>query len=219
LKRASRRAFEQDVCSVTPAEPAESKPLPYRQALLIAAALNLVMMFVEIGGALFANSIALIADAIDFYEDAMTYLMAAALIGLGARPRAMFGAATAFLMTVPCLWIAWKTMEQIRDGLPPDPLPMGAIGLLALAVNVYCAFLLLPHRRGDSAHQGVWLSTRNDAISNVAIVLAAAVTAFWPSVWPDAVVGLGIVALNLHAAALIAALAWREWRGEAPTSS
>jgi Co/Zn/Cd efflux system component len=188
-------------------------PTPYRRALFIAAGLNLLMMFVEIGGALYANSIALIADAIDFYEDSMTYLLAAALIGLGARPRALFGASTAFLMTVPSLWIAWKTVQQMMEGLPPDPLPMGAIGLLALAVNVYCAFLLLPHRKGDSAHRSVWLSSRNDAISNVSIVLAAAVTAFWPTVWPDAVVGLGIAAINLHAAALIFILAWREWRG------
>ncbi len=189
----------------------DQKPLSYRRALYIAAALNLIMMFVEIGGALYANSIALIADAIDFYEDAMTYLLAAALIGLGRRPRALFGAATAFLMAVPCLWIAWKTIQQLLEGLPPDPLPMGVIGLLALAVNVYCAFILLPHRKGDSAHRSVWLSSRNDAIANVAIVLAAALTAVWPSVWPDAVVGFGIAVLNLHAAVLIATLAWREW--------
>jgi Co/Zn/Cd efflux system component len=165
--------------------------------------------------ALYANSIALMADAIDFYEDAMTYLLAAALIGLGYRARAAFGGLTAFLMAVPCLWIGWKTIQQMQEGLPPDPLPMGAVGLLALAVNVYCAFILLPHRKGDSAHQGVWLSTRNDAIANIAIVLAAVATAFWPTVWPDALVGLAIVALNLHAAALISRLAWREWHGKA----
>lgn len=198
---------------MTPAEPAEAKPLPYRRALLLAAALNLLMMVIEIAGALYANSIALIADAIDFYEDSMTYLMAAALIGLGSRARAGFGAVTAFLMTVPCLWIAWKSLQQLQEGLPPDPLPMGAVGLLALGVNVYCAFILLPHRRGDSAHRSVWLSSRNDAVASIAIVLAAVVTSFWTSVWPDVLVGLGIVALNLHAAFLIAMLAWAEWRG------
>ncbi len=188
----------------------------YRNALLVAAALNFVMMFVEVGGALYANSIALMADAIDFLEDSVTYILAIALIGLGHRPRAVFGAMTAFLMFVPGVWIAWKTVNQLLEGLPPDPLPMGAIGLLALAVNVYCAFILLPHRKGDSAHQGVWLSTRNDAIANIAIVLAAVITAFWTSVWPDVIVGLGIAALNLHAAFLIAILAWKEWHGKVP---
>ncbi len=195
--------------------PASEKPMSYRRALIIAAALNFAMMFVEVGGALYANSIALMADAIDFLEDSITYVLAIALIGLGHRPRAAFGAMTAFLMFVPGIWIAWKTVNQLLEGLPPDPLPMGAIGLLALAVNVYCAFILLPHRKGDSAHQGVWLSTRNDAIANIAIVLAAVITSFWASVWPDVIVGMGIAALNLHAALLIAILAWQEWRGKA----
>jgi Co/Zn/Cd efflux system component len=197
----------------------DAAPMSYRRALAVAAVLNFVMVFVEVGGALYANSIALMADAIDFLEDAITYIIAIALIGLGHRPRAVFGAMTAFLMFVPGVWIAWKTINQLLEGLPPDPLPMGAIGLLALAVNVYCAFILLPHRKGDSAHQGVWLSTRNDAIANIAIVLAAVVTAFWTSVWPDVIVGLGIAALNLHAAGLIALLAWREWHGQVPARS
>ena len=196
---------------------AQDKPISYRRALVVAAVLNFLMMFVEVGGALYANSIALMADAIDFLEDSITYVLAIALIGLGHRPRAVFGAMTAFLMFVPGIWIAWKTINQLLEGLPPDPLPMGAIGLLALAVNVYCAFILLPHRKGDSAHQGVWLSTRNDAIANIAIVLAAVITSFWASVWPDVVVGLGIAVLNLHAAILIAILAWQEWQGKVPS--
>ncbi|MGL4637573.1 MAG: cation transporter [Beijerinckiaceae bacterium] len=194
--------------------PTDTKPMPYKTALIVAALLNFVMVFIEVGGALYANSIALMADAIDFLEDSITYIIAVALIGLGHRARAVFGGITVFLMLVPGLWIGWKTIEQLFYGLPPDPLPMGAIGLLALAVNVYCAFILLPHRKGDSAHQGVWLSTRNDAIANIAIVLAAVVTAFSQSVWPDVVVGLGIAALNLYAAALIARLAWLEWHGK-----
>jgi cation diffusion facilitator family transporter len=196
----------------------DRQPMPYRKALAVAALLNLVMMVVEVGGALYANSIALMADAIDFLEDAITYVLAIALIGLGHRPRAVFGALTAFLMFVPGVWIGWKTIDQLYYGLPPDPLPMGAVGLLALAVNVYCAFILLPHRKGDSAHQGVWLSTRNDAIANIAIVLAAVVTAFTRNVWPDVVVGLGIAALNLYAALLIALLAVKEWRGKVASS-
>lgn len=189
------------------------RPMPYRRALTIAALVNLVVCVLEVGGAFYANSIALMADAIDFLEDAITYTLAIAVIGLSARARAMFGAFTAFLMLVPGLWIVWKIFDQLFYGFPPDPLPMGAIGLVALAANVYCAFILLPHRRGDSAHRGVWYSTRNDAIANIAIVLAAVVTAFVDSVWPDVVVGLGIALMNLYAAFLIARLAWEEWRG------
>jgi Co/Zn/Cd efflux system component len=186
---------------------------PYRKALLIAAGLNLAMVAVELAAAFYANSIALFADAVDFYEDAMTYFMAAALIGFGAKARAAFGGALALMMAIPCLWIAWKAIEQLLFGVPPDPLPMGAVALVALAVNVYCAVLLAPHQRGDSAHQGVWLSTRNDAIANIAVIVAAAATYAWRSTWPDVAVGLVIVAINLQAAFLIARLAWLDWRG------
>lgn len=195
-----------------------ARPAAYRRALIIAAVLNLTMMVVELGGAFYANSIALFADAVDFYEDAMTYFMAAALIGLGYRARAAFGAALAFMMIVPCLWIAWKAVEQMLYGLPPSPLPMAGIALMALAVNLVCAFLLAPHRSGDSAHQGVWISTRNDVIGNAAIVLAAIATIFTDSTFPDALVGLCIAAINVQAAILIGILAAREWREGDETS-
>jgi Co/Zn/Cd efflux system component len=188
------------------------RPMSYRRALTIAALVNLLVCILEVGGAFYANSIALMADAIDFLEDAITYTLAIAVIGLSARARAMFGAFTAFLMFVPGIWIVWKTFDQLFYGFPPDPLPMGAIGLIALAANVYCAFILLPHRSGDSTHRGVWFSTRNDAIANIAIVLAAVVTAFVDSVWPDVIVGLGIALMNLYAGLLIAKLAFDEWR-------
>lgn len=200
------------------ADPAISRAAAYRKALLIAAGLNMAMVIVEVAAAFFANSMALFADAVDFYEDAMTYLMAVALIGFGYRVRAAFGALLALLMLLPSLWIAWKAIEQLLYGQPPSPLPMGLIGFLALAVNLYCAWLLLPHREGDSAHQGVWLSTRNDAIANIAIILAAVATALTGAIWPDVVVGLVIAGINIQAALLIGALAVREWSGKGEAS-
>jgi Co/Zn/Cd efflux system component len=186
----------------------------YRRALLIAAGLNMAMVVVEVAAAFYANSMALFADAVDFYEDAMTYLMAIALIGFGFRVRAAFGMLLALMMVLPSLWIAWKSVEQLLYGVAPSPLPMGVVGMLALLVNLYCAWLLLPHREGDSAHQGVWLSTRNDAIANISIVLAAVATAATGSLWPDVVVGVVIAGINVQAAILIALLAVREWSGD-----
>jgi Co/Zn/Cd efflux system component len=188
-------------------------PMPYAKALTIAAVLNALMVVVEVGGALYANSIALMANAIDSLEDTITYALAISLIGLGRKARAFFGALTVFLMVVPTIWIAMKTLDQLREGFPPDPLPMGAIGLLSLAVNLYCAFLLMPHRKGDSAHQDVWASTRMDIFACVGIVLAAIATAFSGSIWPDVLVGLGIAVLNLTVALFIGLNAWKDWTG------
>jgi Co/Zn/Cd efflux system component len=188
-----------------------ARPTGYRRALLIAASLNMAMVVIELGAAFYANSLALFADAVDFYEDAMTCLMAVALIGFGYRARAFFGALLALMMIVPSLWIAWKAVEQLLYGVAPVPLPMGLAGLLALAVNLYCAKLLMPHRTGDSAHRSVWLASRADAIANASIVVAAGVTAWTGSIWPDVIVGIGIAAINIQAAILIAIIAAEEW--------
>ncbi len=112
--------------SATDDREASSASGSYRRALLIAAGLNMAMVVVEVAAAFYANSLALFADAVDFYEDAMTYLMAIALIGFGVRARAAFGLLLALLMVVPSLWIAWKAVEQLLYGLPPDPLPMAS---------------------------------------------------------------------------------------------
>jgi Co/Zn/Cd efflux system component len=115
------------------------------------------------------------------------------------------------MMILPSLWIAWKAVEQLLYGVAPVPLPMGLAGLLALAVNLYCARLLLPHSMGDSAHRSVWLASRADAMANASIVLAAGITAWTGSIWPDVIVGIGIAAINIQAAVLIAILAAQEW--------
>jgi Co/Zn/Cd efflux system component len=86
------------------------------------------------------------------------------------------------------------------------------MALVALVANVYCAWLLLPHRKGDSAQIGIWLSTRNDALANVAVVFAAVGTAAFESIWPDVLVGLAIASVNLWSAYTIFQRSLAEWR-------
>ena len=50
---------------------------------------------------------------------------------------------------------------------------MGVIGLAALLANGTVALLLYAYRDGDANMRSVWLCTRNDAIGNVAVMLAA----------------------------------------------
>ena len=54
---------------------------------------------------------------------------------------------------------------------------------------------------GGSLTRAAFLSSRNDAFANIAIISARLVTALlWPSAWPDLIVGLGIAAMNVDAA-------------------
>jgi Co/Zn/Cd efflux system component len=83
----------------------------------------------------------------------------------------------------------------------PAPIPLSLTGLGALAVNLSCAFLLAAHRKHHgSLSRAAFLSARNDAIANVAIISAGLVTVLVRNAWPDLIVGLGIGVMNLDAA-------------------
>jgi Co/Zn/Cd efflux system component len=122
-------------------------------------------------------------------------------LGWTARRRATGGLLLALLLLVPGIATAWMAWSKFQQPLPPAELPLSLAGLGALAVNVTCAFMLVKLRNvAGSLSRAAFLSARNDAFANVAIILAAGVTAFWPSAWPDLAVGIGIFLLNLGAA-------------------
>jgi Co/Zn/Cd efflux system component len=126
---------------------------------------------------------------------------------------------TAVVMFIPGLYALYLVLRQIIYGVPPSPLPMGITGVVALCANLYCAWILMAHRKGDSAKTGIWLSTRNDAIGNIGVVIAAIGVAAFESIWPDVLVGLGIAAINLWGAYTIFNRSLGEWRdaGDAST--
>jgi Co/Zn/Cd efflux system component len=184
----------------------------YSRALKIAALVNLIVFGAEVLVAIQSGSVSLMADAVDFLEDALLYTIGFLLIAASLKIRALAGAGTALIMLLPGLYALWLTLRQIIYGLPPSPLPMGIMAFVALCANLYCAWLLLPHRKGDAAQTGIWFSTRNDAFANIAVILAAVGTAAFESIWPDVLVGLVIAAINLWGAYVIFTRSWREWQ-------
>ena len=107
----------------------------------------------------------------------------------------------AALLLAPGVATLWTVWEKLGSMVPPDPVPLGMTGAGALAVNLVCGFTLARFRRHTSSLiRAAYLSARNDAVANVAIIAAGVVTALTVSVWPDVVVGLGIFAMNLDAA-------------------
>jgi Co/Zn/Cd efflux system component len=122
-------------------------------------------------------------------------------LGWTARKRATVGLLLALLLLVPGVATAWMAWSKFQQPAPPAELPMLLAGLGALVVNVTCAFLLARFRNmAGSLSRAAFLSARNDALANGAIILAAAATFVWPSAWPDLLVGAGIFVLNLDAA-------------------
>ncbi|TXN01831.1 cation transporter, partial [Methylobacterium sp. WL122] len=170
---------------------------PLRTVVLRVAGLNLGYFGIEIAVALAIGSVALIADSLDFLEDAAINLLIFAGLGWSAANRARLGTAMAGILMVPALATAYAAYEKVSDMSAPAPLPLTLTGLGALAVNLTCALMLSRHRDGaGSLTRAAWLSARNDAYANLAIIAAGLVTAFQPSPWPDLIAAAGIAILN-----------------------
>lgn len=189
--------------------------LALRRTVIIVAVLNLGYFGVEFIAALRINSVSLFADSVDFLEDASVNLLIFVAIGWTAVRRARMGMVLAGLMGVPALAFLWTLWQKYLDPTAPDAQVMTLIGLGALVVNLSCAALLATHRKSaGSLTRAAFLSARNDALANVAIIAAGLWTAGHPSIWPDVIVGLAIAAMNLDAAAEV----WEAARAEAKTT-
>ena len=160
----------------------------YRRILWVALAVNLAMFFIEVGAGFAAQSVSLLADSLDFLGDAGNYGISLFVLGMAIRWRARASLVKAASMGVFGLWVAITTVNHALDGTVPAAPVMGLVGALALAANFGVALLLYRWREGDSNMRSVWICTRNDAIGNVAVLVAAAGVFGSGTGWPDYVV-------------------------------
>jgi Co/Zn/Cd efflux system component len=181
--------------------PNEANPT-FRRVVLTVALLNLSYFGVEFAVALAIGSVSLFADSVDFLEDTLVNLLILTALGWSATNRARVGMVLSAILLVPGIATIWSAWSKFNVPLPPDPLPLSLTGAGALAVNLTCAYLLAKHRRHTgSLSRAAFLSARNDAAANVAIIAAGGVTAFmWRSAWPDLIVGVAIAIVNADAA-------------------
>jgi Co/Zn/Cd efflux system component len=188
-----------------------------RRVVLVVALANLAYFGVEFGVALRIGSVSLFADSIDFLEDTSVNLLILVALAWSARARARVGMALALMLLAPGLATLWMAWVKFNHPTAPEPALLSLTGLGALAVNLTCAFLLARYRRhAGSLTRATFLSARNDALANVAIIAAGAVTAFlWRSAWPDLIVGLGIALMNADAAREVWTAAREEHRAAA----
>jgi Co/Zn/Cd efflux system component len=172
-----------------------------RRTVRTVASLNLAYFGVEAAVALAIGSVSLFADSVDFLEDAAVNLLILAALGWSLRARSTAGLAMAGILLVPGLATLWTAWEAFGSPVAPDPVALTLTGAGALLVNGTCALMLARVRgHGGSLSRAAFLSARNDVLANVAIVAAGLATAATLSPWPDLVVGLGILAMNLDAA-------------------
>jgi Co/Zn/Cd efflux system component len=190
-----------------------------RRTVAWVAALNLAYFGIEFTVARAVGSVSLFADSIDFLEDTAVNLLVLLGLSWSVRWRARLAMGLAALLLLPSALTLWTAWQKFWLPLPPALLPLSLAALGALVVNLGCALLLARFRaHGSSLVRAAYLSARNDAAANLAILGAAAVTLVWASAWPDLIVGLGIFALNADAAREVWAAARREGVGAEPSA-
>ena len=160
----------------------------YKRILLVVIALNALMFGVEITGGIFSQSQALQADALDFLADSLTYGMSLWVIGRSMTLRSSVAIVKGVSLAAMGGWVLLSTIYRIFTEHTPEPFTMGWIAVCALGVNLLSVLLLLTYKDGDANVRSVWLCSRNDAIGNVAVMLAAVAVAYTQSGWPDLIV-------------------------------
>lgn len=205
-------------CCSAGCEPAPPDPR-FRRALWIALAVNASMFVVELAGGLRADSASLLADAADFLGDAANYGLSLVALALAPLWRSRAALVKGLSMGAYGVGVVGLTVHNLLRGSMPEPATMGLIGTLALTANVAVAVMLYRYRRGDANMQSVWLCSRNDAIGNVAVLIAAAGIYGSGTPWPDLLVAGLMAALAIKASVSVVKAAVRELAPVAPAIS
>lgn len=184
----------------------------FKRRLWVVIFLNAAMFLVEMTAGHLAGSQALQADALDFFGDAVTYGISLAVIGASLRIRSTAALLKGLSLLAMGLWVFGATIWRLTFLELPEAEVMGAVGFLALAVNLLSVLLLVRYKDGDANVRSVWLCSRNDAIGNVAVMLAALGVWGSASAWPDLVVAMLMATLFLSSSVQIIGQALRERR-------
>lgn len=184
----------------------------YKRRLWLVIGINAGMFLVEMGAGAYASSRALQADALDFFGDALTYGITLAVIGASLQIRAWAAFGKGVSLTAMGLWVFGITAYHVLVLGVPRAEVMGVIGFLALAANLTSVLLLLRYKEGDANVRSVWVCSRNDAIGNVAVMVAALGVWGTATRWPDLIVAAIMAGLFLTASAQILRRAIAELR-------
>ena len=190
----------------------------YKRRLMLVTAINIGMFVVEMAAGQLSGSQALKADALDFFADGVTYALSFWAIGKPVAVRSGAALLKGMSLLAMGLWVAGSTLYQFFVLGVPQAEVMGVVGLMAMGANLLSVFLLVAYKDGDANVRSVWLCSRNDAIGNVAVVIAALFVALLGTGVPDLIVAGVMAVLFLSSAYQILIQAYGEWREAADHS-
>ena len=188
-----------DACCSAPPPPKDTSSA-YRRVLWAALVVNAAMFAVEAIAGMAAGSVSLQADALDFFGDAANYALSLSVLSMALIWRARAALVKGVSMGLFGVWVLGAAAYNVMAGATPSAITMGAIGFLALIANVGVAVMLYRFREGDANMRSVWLCSRNDAIGNAAVMVAALGVFGTGTLWPDIAVAAVMAGLALSAA-------------------
>ncbi|WP_262693827.1 cation transporter [Kordiimonas aquimaris] len=175
----------------------------YKRALIAVIIINALMFLIEMPMGFVGQSQALKADALDFLGDTLTYTISLLVIGKAATLRAKVALLKGLSLAAMGIWVLGSTIYSVFYTTEPAALIMGSVGMAALIANLISVLLLMRYKDGDANVRSVWLCSRNDAIGNVMVMLAA--SGVWASGtgWPDLIVATLMATLFITGAVAI----------------
>jgi cation diffusion facilitator family transporter len=178
-------------------EPPQETNQRYRKILWIALVVNFTMFGVEIIAGIQAGSASLLADSLDFLGDAANYGISLWVLNMSLVTRAKASLLKAASMGLFGIFVLANAVWSAVIGTLPNATTMSVVGVIALFANVGVAILLYSYRNGDSNMRSVWLCTRNDALGNIAVIIAAVAVVGTGRAWPDLIVAAVMAVLAL----------------------
>ena len=175
----------------------------FRRALWVALSVNVFMLIAEVTASWSSGSVSLLADAVDFFGDAANYALSLAVLSRAMHIRSKAAIVKAACMAAFGVFVRARAALALQAGTTPEPVTMGVVAMVALAANLGVALLLYRYRSGDANMRSVWICSRNDAIGNVAVGLAALGVFGTGTAWPDLLVAALMAVLAITGAASV----------------
>jgi cation diffusion facilitator family transporter len=206
-----------DDCCEDKASELEALRTKQSQVLWVVLGINATMFCIELFAGWLAGSLALQADSLDMLGDTTVYAVTLFAIAKSTRWRSSAVLQKGGIMAVFGLWVLGQCLYRLFDPGVPNVALMSATGLLALAANGLCLFLLTRHKSDDLNMRSTWLCSRNDIIANTGVLLAAGAVLLTGSMMPDLLVSLIITVLFMQSSWHVIRSAVQEMRA-APAS-
>lgn len=181
----------------------------YNRSFAIGITLNILFVAIELVYGVFADSLALIADAGHNFSDVVSLLLAwgaSLLAAKAATEKRTYGLkkatvlasmASAILLLIALGIITWEAIGRFLRPQPVEGVTVIVVAGIGVIINTVTALLFVKGQKEDLNIRGAFLHMAADAGVSLGVVVAAIIIHFKGWLWIDPVVSLAIVAVIL----------------------